>query len=294
MAARRNASPPWVHFPYIATEYEFCTSDLRKRWIRLHAGDAEKWPDAKRVAAAFGSAAARALVVPDAAASAIAAGVQEAWIAFHRGDFRAAWQGAPRWGAPGIAVAVKAAAVYAGALETDAARAESLLQQAVELAARAAAGAPDYPNAHYVQAFALGRYSQRISVLKALAAGHAGTIRRCLDRTLELEPKHADAHVALGVYHAEIVAKVGGLAARVTYGATASAAEDHFERALALDAHAPVVPLEYGLALAQLHGRRAAARTRELLSTAVEATPADAMERLDVERARRELAALER
>lgn len=289
MTARKDASPAWVQFPYTSAEYDFRTSDLKRRWARLHAGDCEAWPDAKRVAAAFGTKPARALA-GGADADAVAELVQSAWSAFHRGDFRRAWKDGPQGGAPGSAAAVKAACVYAAGLERSAERAEALLLEAVSLAERAADVVPTYANAHYFHAFALGRYSQRISILKALAAGHAGTIRRRLERTLELQPKHADANVALGVYHAEIVAKVGGLPARITYGATAAAAEQHFERALELDARAPVVPLEYGLALLQLHGHRAENRALDLLSRAAESAPADAMERLDVERARRELA----
>lgn len=293
MSARKGASPAWVQFPYTSSEYEFRTSELKRRWPRLHAGDAERWPDAKRIAAAFATKSARALA-GGADDEAVAAGVQAAWTAFHRGDFRTAWQDGARFGAPGIAAAVKAAGVYATALEKDAGRAEALLLEAVTLAERAVAAVPAYANAHYFHAFALGRYSQRISILKALAAGHAGTIRRALERTLELEPKHADAHVALGVFHAEIVAKVGGIGARITYGASAAAAEEHFERALDLDSRSPIVPLEFGLALLQLHGARGRARAGDLLARAADGAPIDAMERLDVERARREAEALAR
>jgi hypothetical protein len=288
MTARKGASPAWVQFPYTSSEYDFRTSELKRRWARLHAGDAERWPDAKRVAAAFDTK--RALALAGGADPAVVADVaQAAWAAFHRGDFQSAWRDGPAGGAPGIAAAVKAACVYAASVERDAGRAESLLLEAVTLAERAADAVPTYANAHYFHAFALGRYSQRISILKALAAGHAGTIRRRLERTLELESKHADANVALGVYHAEIVAKVGALPARITYGATAAAVDEHFERALELDPRAPVVPLEYALALLLLHGARAEKRATDLLARAAETAPADAMERLDVERAKREL-----
>ena len=60
---------------------------------------------------------------------------------------------------------------------------------------------PDHANVWYMQAFVLGRYAQRISIVKALAEGIGGKVRRALDRALELEPRHADAHIALGSYH---------------------------------------------------------------------------------------------
>lgn len=289
MAARKKASPGWVQFPYSNEKYEFGTAALKRSWGRLHAGDAERWPDAKRVAAVLGRGGSRELVEDPMDDAAIAEGVQEAWRAFHRGDFAAAWTGGATLGPPGIAAAVKAAGVYGAYLEKNAARAEQLLHDAASLAERAAAAAPGYANAHYFHAFALGRYSQRISVLKALAAGHATRVRKSLERTLELEPKHADAHLALGLYHAEIVAKVGGIAAKLTYGASAAAAEQHFDRALALNPDSPVGPLEYGNGLAAMHGARVRQRVRDLLAQAAACTPVDAMERLDVERAKRAL-----
>jgi hypothetical protein len=35
---------------------------------------------------------------------------------------------------------------------------------------------------------------------------------------IKLEPQRADAHIALGVYHAEILDKVGAVLAGLTYG----------------------------------------------------------------------------
>jgi hypothetical protein len=50
-----------------------------------------------------------------------------------------------------------------------------------------------------------------VGVAKALTQGIAGKIKASLDTTLKLQPKNADAHIALGAYHAEIIAKVGSL-----------------------------------------------------------------------------------
>ncbi len=290
MAAGKKASPAWVRFPYTSEKYDFGTQELKRRWARLHAGDLEPWPDAKRVGALLGRGPARAMVEEAGDDAALAAAVQGAWSAYHRGDFQQAWETGVRLGPPGIAVAAKAAGVYAAYLEKNASRAEQLLLDAATVAERAEAAAPAYANAHYFHAFVLGRYSQRSAVLKALAAGHAHTVRRSLDAALELEPKHADAQIALGVYQAEIVAKVGGLAAKLTYGASADGAERHFLKAVALNPESPVVWLEFGNALAAMHGAKGRARAAEMYERAVACEPADAMERLDAERAKQLLA----
>jgi tetratricopeptide (TPR) repeat protein len=290
MTGRKKASAPWEQFPYTSAAYEFRAASLRRNWARLHAGDAEPWPDARRVSASAARGPARDLFAEELDGDALAAAVQEAWRAFHRGDFATAWHAGGRLGPPGIAAAVKAAGVYAAYLEKDPGRAERLLLDAATLAEQAAAAAPEYANAHYFHAFVLGRYSQRIAVLQALAAGHATRVRKSLDRALALEPKHADAHIALGLYHAEIVAKVGALAAKVTYGASANEAEKHFERALALNPESPVGALEYANALVMMRGAKDRKRADDLYRRAAESTPADAMERLDAEHARQALA----
>jgi cytochrome c-type biogenesis protein CcmH/NrfG len=103
-----------------------------------------------------------------------------------------------------------------------------------------------------------------------------------------LEPGHAEAQVALGVFHAEVVDKLGPLAARLTHGASRDAALRHFDAALRLAPGLPVVALEYARALRALAPRETA-RRRELLQGAIAIEPADAMEALDIEAARADL-----
>ncbi|TAK50869.1 MAG: hypothetical protein EPO25_18180 [Gammaproteobacteria bacterium] len=258
MAATKSGA-----FPYGQAPYTYAGPALQKAWKRLHAGDREPFPD-------------------DAA-------VIEAWRAFHRGDFAAAITQGARQGPPGISAANKAAAVQASYLIDSDARAVKLLQEAAQRADQAVRAAPDYANAWYFQAFVLGRYAQRISVVKALAEGVGGKVRKALERTLELEPRHADAHIAMGLYHAEIIDKVGALAGRLSYGADAAKSQRHFEQALKLNPAAPVAYMEYANALLMLHGDRQRDEAVRLYRKAAACEPADAMEHLDVEQAKAEL-----
>lgn len=247
--------------------FAFDGAALHKAWPRLHGGDLEPWP-----------------------AGAGAAALQSAWRAFHEGRFAAAIEAGAALGPPGAAVANKAAGVQATYLARDDAEAAGVLRAAIERGERAVAALPDRANSHYFLAFVLGRYGQRISVVKALADGLGSRIRLALERTLALEPRHAEAQVALGVFHAEIVDKLGAIAARVGYGASRDAALAAFERARQLAPHSPIVHLEYARALPRLEAR-AQHRARELLETAAALTPADAMEALDVGAARAALRA---
>jgi len=288
--AAKSPKGQWIQFPYKMEPAGLAGRALEKAWERLHRGDREPWPDAARVAAVHAhSAAARKLLAAPLEDGALAARLVEAWRAFHRGDFGAAWSAGQELGALGAVVAGKAAGVYVTYLEERKPRAEALLAEAVQLTARAAAAAPGLANAHYVHAFVLGRLSQRISVLKALAAGHATRVRASLERALALEPRHADAHIALGLYHAEIVGKVGALAARLTYGATGEAAIRHFKEAIRLFPQSAIAHMEYANGLLALYGDARRDEAVRLYERAGAFEPLDAMERLDVEQARAEL-----
>jgi hypothetical protein len=253
MAARQ-----WQSFPDPQGRFGHEGAALRKAWPRLHRGDREPWPAGK-----------------------LAPARQAAWRAFHAGRFQQAVEAAAELGAAGAAPANKAAGVYATYLARDDAVATRILLEAIARGERAVTELPQEPNSHYFLAFVLGRYGQRISVVKALAEGLGSRIQQALERTLQLEPKHAEAHVALGVFHAELVDTLGTLAARLTYGASRDVALRHFDTAIALAPASPVARLEYARSLRRLAPREAA-RARELLESAAAIEPADAMEALDV------------
>lgn len=250
-------------FPYDSKPFRYEGDALAKAWARLHRGDREPLPrDAKLLAA---------------------------WRAFHRGDFAEALASGAKLGAAGALPACKAAAVAATYLIEDERKALAVLADAGRRAERAVKELPGSANAWYFQAFVLGRYAQRISIVKALAEGIGGKVKKALDGALELEPKHADAHIALGLYHAEIIDKVGALAGRLTYGADAKQAVRHFEQALALNPESAIAHMEYANGLLILHGDRKRKQAVELYRKAAACRPADAMERLDVEQAKAEL-----
>ena len=182
----------WTAFPYDNAAYRYDAAALKKHWARLHAGDAEPLPKDAKVLAA--------------------------WALFHAGEFQKAVDAGLKAGGAGITVANKAQAIYANYLEKSE---KTKLEMFLEVAERAEAQAeaePKNANAYYWQAYALGRYSQGISVAKALAQGLGGKVKGALETAIKLAPKHADAHIALGAFHAEVIDKVGTLLGR-TQGA---------------------------------------------------------------------------
>ena len=254
----------WTAFPYPL--YDFDAAKVKKQWARLHAGDAEPLPkDAKLLAA---------------------------WVLFHAGEFQKAFdaglEAAASGQSAGITVANKAQAIHANYLEKSEKTKLAMFQEVMARAEALATQEPNNPSAHYWLAYAVGRYGQGISVAKALSQGLGSKVKNALETTLKLAPRHADAHVALGAFHAEVIDKVGSLLGK-TQGASKTIGLAMFQQALKLTPASAIAMVEYANGLVMLEGDKKMKEAEKLYADAAACTPADAAERLDVEMARAEL-----
>ena len=254
----------WAKFPHANKAYVYDAAAIKKQWGRLHRGDCEPLPKD--------------------------AGALEAWAAFHAGDFAKAVETGLAAGGSGIDAAVKAQVVYGHYLEKSAAAKLKLFEEAAAWADEHRAASPKAASGHYLFAFALGRYSQCISVAKALAQGLGGKVKDALLTAMKLEPRHADANVAYGAYRAEVIDKVGALVAGVTYGAKKDSALEHFQKAVKLFPESAIARIEYANGLILMFGKSRLGEATKLYEQAAACEPADAMERLDIELAKQELA----
>ena len=252
----------WAEFTSGSAAFEYPGKKLEKAWDRLHAGDREPWPK------------------DDA--------IQHAWRSFHSGNFAAAVDTALSFGDSAHVVANKASGIYADYLEEDDGVKQAIYTAGIARAESATAADPDNPNSHYFHAYHLGRYSQSISIAKALSQGLGGKIKKSLDRTIELEPLHAEAHTALGLYHAEVISKVGKLVGSMTYGASGNKSMEHFREAIRIS-HAPIAWIEYGNGLYLLYGEKRVDESNDAYAKAAAMKPIDAMQALDVDYARNSL-----
>lgn len=284
MATKKSA---WAKFPHAAKAYDYPGDKLAKAWPALHAGDAEPFPDDKRAAALIKAAGKAAPKGVDAAA--LAGALQEAWRDFHRGDFQQAFEAGQALGPVGASVACKALAIHASYLVDDEDEQLRRYEQAGKLAEAAIAALPGEANSHYRFAHAMGRYSQGISIAKALKLGLATKVRKALEQALEIAPKHAEAHTALGLYHAEIIDKVGSMIGGLTYGAKASEAEKHIATALKLTPASPIAHVEHANLLLLLHGDKREDDAAAAFEKAAKLKPRDAMEALDADFARAQI-----
>ncbi len=253
----------WTAFPH-AGDYTFDAASLKKNWARLHQGDCEPLPKE--------------------------AAVLQAWVLFHNGEFQKAAEAGAKAGGDGITVANKATSIYANYLEgKEKAKLEIFMDVAGRAEAQQAAD-PKNANAWYWQAYALGRYGQGISVAKALAQGLGTKVKKALEQAIRLQPKHADAHIALAAFHAEVIDKVGALIGGMTYGAKKDSGLALFREALKLNPGSAIAMIEYANGMVMLEGDKKMKEATRLYEQAAASKPLDAMERLDVELAKAELA----
>ena len=253
----------WTKFPHADDAYVYTAATLKKAWPRLHIGDAEPFPKKAELV--------------------------EAWIAFHAGDFEKAVRIGLDFGIEGYSVAHKASCIYATYLEKSDKKKIAMFEEVAERCERQQAEQPDNAAGYYWHAYALGRYAQGISIVKALAQGIAPKVRASLDKTIKLAPKHADAHIALGAFHAEIIASVGAMIGGLTYGVKKEEGYKAFKKAIELNPDTAIGRIEYANALVTLDGKKKMDDAVKLYEEAAAVDPQDAMERLDVEAAKEEL-----
>lgn len=249
----------WNEFPHDNASFNYAGDALGDSWEDLHEGDLEPFPGEEIL--------------------------QEAWRCYHRGDFQQAVLLAEEFGPGGHVVANKASGMYATHLEKNERRQIECFKSAIARGEKAIRKFPDEANAHHFYAFNLGRYSQTISIVKALKQGIGGKVLNALTRALEIQPTHADAHTALGLYHAEIIDKIGKLIGGMTYGASEKKAIEHFEKAIRYASNSPIAHIEYGNGLYMLFGDNRLDEVSDLYERATELQPRDAVEQLDIESA---------
>jgi len=248
------------------SQLDLAGDGLKTHWAALHAGNLEPYPTDERL--------------------------QNAWRLYHLGQFAAAADLGCEIGGAGLVPAAFATTIYAQYVESDAKRKPELFKEAAALCRQAADAGVDSANLHYMHAVCMGRYSQFISMIEALAQGYGGKIKEAVERCLELAPNHAEAHITFGGWHAGITDQAGNMMARMLYGATQEGSHEHYDEAVRLVPSSPVVHLEYARGMEVMYGKTEKARIVVEYQQAFSLKPTDAMQHLDIAAGRQELAAL--
>ncbi|GAA6141409.1 hypothetical protein [Hydrogenophaga sp. 5NK40-0174] len=236
---------------------------VRAQWQRLHSGDLEPLPSHEALL--------------------------DGWVSYHNGDFEAAARKGLSLGLKGMTLANQASCIYATYVEPSEKRRLDMLIEVAERALLQQRDEPGNPNAWYWHAYALGRFSQGVSVAKGLAQGLGERIVRSLRETIRLSPRHPNAHLALARFHAEVIDKVGSLVGGMTYGANQVEGMALYRKAL--DLCPSLITLhECAAGWLMVEGENGLTQAESLRQRAESYEPADAMEALYVESIRADLA----
>lgn len=239
-----------------ATESQFIQNlkedDLLSRWEQLHAADLAEQPTGELLAA---------------------------WLLFHNGFYEESANAALKLGSEGIPVLIRSVVAYTDYICEDEDYCVEILEQAYLLGETQGG---DSINNQFTTGLAMGRYSQSISITKALAKGLGGKVKNLLTTVLIAQPDHAEAHLAMAMYHAEIIDKVGATLGGLTYGAKAKTAYSHIEKALDSVPNA-INLIEAGNAFILLKGDKGMDEATALYQRAAEVEPLDALQSMDVD-----------
>lgn len=152
-------------------------------------------------------------------------------------------------------------------------KAEEYAKKAVQLDA-------NNPDAYMEVARAVGRLAQFKGVLQSLNL--AGEVKKNLDTAIKLNPKLPAAYIALGLWNAEVPLVAGGSSNQV---------EVNILKAIELEPTTIIHRIEYANALLKL-SKRNKRRAVDQLEQAVKFTPKNFWDKLDLETAKKNLAAL--
>jgi hypothetical protein len=256
----------WKACPVDMSDLDLSGDKLREQWAVLHLGNREPFPESEQV--------------------------QDAWRKYHLGNFALAAEIGLAAGRDGVVPAAFATTIYAQYIEDNEKRKIELFKEAMAMCKGAEEAGLSTPNLHYMYAVAMGRYSQFISMIEALAQGFGGRIKEQVQKCLDLDNEHAEAHATFGGWHAGISDQAGSLMAKMLYGATQDGAHEHYDEAVRLAPDHVVPHVEYARGLDVMYGDSERASIREKLERSLQVKAWDAMQRMDQEAGRKQLAAL--
>ncbi|RFA31006.1 hypothetical protein CAI21_03270 [Alkalilimnicola ehrlichii] len=270
----------WTPWPDEYPSFDYSAEELFEHWEALHTRDHVPRPSADYVLSMAESP-------PDEPHTA-AAELLDGWRQFHAGNFQEAYEIGISQGRAGYFLANRAWLTHAlHLIEDEALRLEKLEAGIRQIEQQILAS--EVPPTYWELAGAAmvyGQYSKLISSTRAAREGVPGRVKELAEAALE---QHAEIPSALGVmggYHTEVIDRVGGMLARMTYGARRDTAREYFERTLAIDPELIQARVEYAEALLRLYGDRHADEAKAQLEHALSIEPKNAEDYLEQLRAK--------
>lgn len=184
--------------------------------------------------------------------------------------------------------AILAHAVYVA----DRSKRDAEVQKGAELARKALAIDPGHVEAHLQLVVALHQQALTTTPINAYFLGYAAESLTHIKAALSVDPSNHWAHALLGGWHFEIVRLAGPVLSRILFEAELKIGRAEFTKAITLKPQSLLIQYEWARALLLNDPDSNRTEAVQLLNSALEATPADYLDKLIAIRARTVLDAM--
>ena len=283
----------WKPTPNSVSQFSISKGNLKQGWQHFHRATEYPFPDARYLSTLLrDSPELKNSILGFTTTKSLASDLQDAWVAFFRGEFQRAAQLGYQLGPIGHGVGFYSQVTYASRLESDEGIRHQLWEDVIERH-EVAKHLTGYDSmTRFFAFFAMARLSEEIAAPIVLTRGYIGSMQVQLEELVALEPHNVFGLAARASMDAGIVRKMGKMMGRLTYGADESVVTEFYGRALAENKVIPNVHLEYAQSLLYMHGKKKLSEAIEHMSLASSVVPRYVMEALDVNHAKRLLGEL--
>ncbi len=284
---------PWKAFPFDKKKFHFTPKTLKENWPYLHRASHYPFPDAPYLAKLLTKNPKLKNAIPHyQSINKTAETLQEAWMAFFKGQFQKATQLGYSLGPLGHCVAFYAQSTYASRFETNKKRRHALWED-VLIRNEYSKGFTQYDvNTQFFAFYSMARLSEELAMPTVVARDYLNKMQQTLAQMNAQDPNNIFVLAALGSMDAGIVRKLGKLMARLAFDANHETIERYYRKAIDQHKGLPTVHIEYAQSLLYMYGKKKLNEAIQHMRLASETQPQYALEAMNTFKAKKLLSEL--
>jgi hypothetical protein len=283
----------WRAFPFDKKEYHYTPKTLEENWPYLQRQSNDPFPDASHIAKLLSDNPNLKNAIPHyKSVNKVADTLQEAWIAFFKGQFQKATQLGYSLGPIGHCVAFYAQSTYASRLETNKQKRHALWEDILQRHEKSKALTKYDVTTQFFAFFSMARLSEELSMPTVVARDYLNIMIQALAEMNAQDPNNIFVLAALGSKDAGVVRKLGKLMARLAFDANHETIERYYLKAINQNKQLPTVHIEYAQALLYMYGKKKLDEAIQHMRTASEVPPLYALESMNTFKAKKLLSEL--
>lgn len=279
---------PWRAFPFDKKEFHLTPQNLKKKWPYLHRASHYPFPDAAYINKVLTQNPELKNAIPHYQSLSKTANIlQEAWIAFFKGQFQKATQLGYSLGPLGYCVAFYAQSTYASRLETNKQKRHALWEDVLKRHEQSKALTQYDITTQFFAFFSMARLSEELAMPTVVTRDYLNKMQQALAEMNTKDPDHIFILAALGSMDAGIVRKLGKLMARLAFDANHESVERYYQQAIIQRKKLPTVHIEYAQSLLYMYGKKRLDDAIQHMRTASEVQPQYALESMNIFKAKK-------